>query len=48
MNATLVHGFNVMNRYQRLYGKALPDDVDALAREAKARNMHFTDWAAQK
>jgi hypothetical protein len=48
VNATLVHGFNVMNRYQRLYGKALPDDVDALAREAKARNMHFTDWAAQK
>ena len=48
VNTTLVHGFNVMNRYQRLYGKALPDDVDALAREAKAHNMHFTDWAAQK
>ena len=48
VNNTLVSVFNVMNRYSRLYGKAMPDDADALAREAKAHNMHFTDWAAQK
>jgi hypothetical protein len=48
VNGTLVAGFNVMNRYQRLYGKALPDDLDALAREAKSRNINFTDYVAQK
>lgn len=48
VNSTLVQGFNVMNRYQRLYGKALPDDLDALAREASARRIPFTDYVAQK
>jgi hypothetical protein len=48
VNSTLVQGFNVMNRYQRLFGKALPDDLDALAREAGARRMPFTDYVAQK
>lgn len=48
VNNTLVAGFNVMNRYQRLYGKAMPDDLDALAREAAGRRMPFTDYVAQK
>ena len=41
VNRTLIEGFNVNNRYQRLFGKALPDDVDALAREASRARMPF-------
>ncbi len=48
VNSTLVTGFNVMNKYQRIYGKALPDDIDALAREAAAHRMPFADYAAKK
>lgn len=48
VNATLIHGFNVMNRYQRLYGKALPEDLDALAREAVAAKKPFQQYVAEK
>lgn len=48
VNATLVAGFNANNRYQRLYGKALPDDVDVLAREAAAARQPFDVYVAQK
>ena len=48
VNRTLIEGFNVNNRYQRLFGKALPDDVDALAREASQARMPFSQYVAQK
>ena len=48
VNQTLIHGFNLNNRYQRVHGKALPDDVDFLAREAKAHGMEFMAWADKK
>jgi hypothetical protein len=48
VNRTLIEGFNVNNRYQRLFGKALPDDVDALAREASQARMSFSQYVAQK
>jgi hypothetical protein len=48
VNASLVHGFNVMNKYQRLYGEAIPDDIDALAREATAARKPFAQYAAEK
>ena len=48
VNSTLVAGFNVMNKYQRIFGKALPDDIDALAREAAAHRVPFAQYAEQK
>jgi hypothetical protein len=48
VNSSLVAGFNVMNKYQRIFGKALPDDVDALAREAAANRVPFAQYAEQK
>src|SRR5271170_6719923 len=48
VNSTLVQGFNVMNRYQRLYGQPLPDDVDSLAREAAQARQPFQQYVAQK
>jgi small-conductance mechanosensitive channel len=48
VNGSLVAGFNVMNRYGRLYGKALPDDLDALAREAAQAHMPFSQYVEKK
>jgi len=48
VNATLVTGFDVMNRYQRLYGKALPDDIGQLANEANAARKPFAQYVSEK
>ena len=48
VNGSLVAGFNVMNKYQRIYGKALPDDLDALAREAAQARMPFSQYVEKK
>lgn len=48
VNRTLIDGFNVMNRYQRIYGKALPEDLDVLAREAAIHRKDFTQYVAEK
>lgn len=48
VNGTIINGFNVNNRYQRLYGKALPDDLDVLAGEAQRARMPFAEYCAQK
>lgn len=48
VNSTLIEGFNANNRYQRLYGKALPDDVDVLAREAAQARKPFSQYVADK
>ncbi len=48
VNGSLVAGFNLMNKHQRIFGKALPDDLDALAREAAAARVPFMQYAEQK
>jgi hypothetical protein len=48
VNATLAAGFNVTNRYLNLTGKALPDPIDVLAREAAQARQPFEQYVAQK
>lgn len=48
VNQTLIEGFNANNRYQRLFGKALPEDVDVLAREAAQQRKPFSQYVAEK
>lgn len=48
VNSTLVQGFNVTNRYQRLYGQPIPDDLDQLAREAVQARKPFAQYVADK
>ena len=48
VDSTLVSGFNVMNRYQRLFGQPLPEDVDVLAREAAQARKPFQQYVAEK
>lgn len=49
VNSTLIKGFNATNRYARLYGGApIPDDLDALAREAVAARKEFSQYVAEK
>jgi hypothetical protein len=48
VNASLIVGFNLNNKFQRVFGKPLPDDIDVLAREASARRIPLMDWADQK
>jgi hypothetical protein len=48
VNSTLVQGFNVMNRYQRLFGQPMPDDIDALAREAGQARKPFQQYVSEK
>jgi len=48
VNGSLVAGFNLMNKHQRIFGKALPDDLDALAREAASARVPFMQYAEQK
>lgn len=49
VNSTLVQGFNVMNRYQRLHGgQPMPDDIDVLAREAAQARKPFQQYVSEK
>ena len=49
VNSTLVQGFNVMNRYQRIFGALrLPDDIDTLANEAAAARKPFQQYVSEK
>jgi hypothetical protein len=48
VNSTMILGFNVNNRYQRLFGQPMPDDIDALAREAAQVRMPFQEYVAKK
>lgn len=48
LNSTLVAGFNVNNRYQRLFGKPIPEDLDVLAREAVAARKPFQQYVDEK
>jgi seryl-tRNA synthetase len=48
VDRTIVVGFNLNNRYQRITGQPLPDDIEVLAREAKAHHLNIMDWADKK
>lgn len=55
MKTLVVDGFtkimqlqNAANKYQRVFGKPLPDDPTALADEASARRLDVNTWAEQK
>lgn len=55
MKTLVVDGFtkimqlqNAQNKYQRIFGKPLPDDPTALADEAAARRLDVNTWAEQK
>lgn len=44
----LGQAIDASNAYLRLYGKPLPESIEALASEANGRRMKPYDWAAQK
>lgn len=44
----LGQAIDASNAYLRLYGKPLPESIEALASEANERRMKPYDWAAQK
>lgn len=46
--ATVGQTLQVMNKYQRIFGKAIPDDIVALTDEALANRMTVTAWADKK
>jgi len=55
LEATIVGGFtamgqtfNVANKYQRVFGKPMPDDPTTLADEARSRKLDVATWAEQK
>jgi hypothetical protein len=48
VGSVLAQGFNLNNKYQRLYGQPLPDDIDALANEAQQARKPLMEYAAQK
>lgn len=48
VNQSLIHGFDMNNRYQRLYGKAMPDDLAVLLSEATAARKPLPQYVAEK
>jgi hypothetical protein len=46
--ANLTQAANVSNRYQRIFGQPLPEDISTLAGEAAAHRMNLDVWAEQK
>lgn len=48
VNQSLVLGFDMNNRYQRLYGQPMPDDLSVLLREAQQARKPLTEYVPQK
>ena len=48
VNNSLILGFDMNNRYQRLYGTAMPDDLSVLINEAKQVRKPLTQYVAEK
>lgn len=48
VNNSLILGFDMNNRYQRLYGTAMPDDLSVLIREAQQVRKPLTQYVAEK
>lgn len=46
--AQMGEAVKLINRYQQVFSKPLPDDLDALASEASARKMSLMAYAEQK
>jgi len=48
VNQSLIAGFDMQNRYQRLYGQAMPDDLAKLVAEAQQARQPLTKYVAEK
>jgi hypothetical protein len=48
VNQSLILGFDMNNRYQRLYGTAMPDDLSVLLREATQARQPLQQYVAAK
>lgn len=48
VGSTMADGFNLVNKYQALYGKPLTDDINTLATEAKNARKPLYQYAAEK
>lgn len=48
VNNALLMGFDLTNKYQRLYGQPMPDDMTTLLREATAARKPVVQYAQEK
>ena len=48
VNQSLILGFDMNNRYQRLYGAAMPDDLATLLRESQQARKPLQTYVAEK
>lgn len=48
VNQSLILGFDMNNRYQRLYGQPMPDDLQTLLREAQQARQPLATYVATK
>jgi hypothetical protein len=48
VNQSLILGFDMNNRYQRLYGQPMPDDLQTLLRESQQQRKPIQVYVAEK
>lgn len=48
VGSTMAQGFNLNNKFQTLFGKPLPDDIEVLASEAQSARKPLYQYAAEK